>query len=97
VGHDWSAQTLLDAQHQAVGGAIYDAAAKLLEIAAVHRRLAELDPPQPGGREEHLRAAQRAEERAQRVQLAAEDPQPCGRLRTGCDGARRRPRHDRAI
>ncbi|MGY1762991.1 chemotaxis protein CheB [Geodermatophilus sp. SYSU D00779] len=77
VGHGWSAQTLLDAQHQAVEGAIYNAASKLLEIAAVHRRLAVLDPSQPGDQEEHLRAADRAEERAQRVQqLAAEDPQP---------------------
>ena len=77
VGHGWSAQTLLDAQHQAVEGAIYNAASKLLEIAAVHRRLAELDSSQPDGRDEHLRAAERAEERAQRIQqLAAEDPQP---------------------
>ena len=77
VGHGWSAQTLLDAQHQAVEGAIYNAASKLLEIAAVHRRLAELDSAQPDGREEHRRAAERAEERAQRIQqLAAEEPRP---------------------
>ena len=78
VGHAWSAQTLLDAQHQAVEGAIYNAASKLLEVATVHRRLAELDSARtPGSREEHLRAADRAERRAQRIQqLAAEDPQP---------------------
>ncbi|WP_448610711.1 chemotaxis protein CheB [Geodermatophilus sp. URMC 60] len=76
VGHTWSARTLLDAQHQAVEGAIYSAAAKLLEIAAVQRRLAEVDGGDaPGGREEHLRAAELAEQRAQQVQhLAVEDP-----------------------
>ena len=78
VGHAWSAQTLLEAQHQAVEGAIYNAASKLLEIAAVHRRLAEMgSPEEPGSGEEHLRAAGRAEQRAQRIQqLAAEDPEP---------------------
>jgi two-component system, chemotaxis family, protein-glutamate methylesterase/glutaminase len=76
VGHTWSARTLLDAQHQAVESAIYSAAAKLLEIAAVHRRLAEVDDgAAPGDREEHLRAADLAEQRAERVQqLAVEDP-----------------------
>ncbi|MGR6966583.1 chemotaxis protein CheB [Geodermatophilus sp. URMC 61] len=76
VGHAWSARTLLDAQHQAVEGAIYNAASKLMEVATVHRRLAEVDAQDPGSREEHLRAADRAEQRAQRIQqLAAEDPQ----------------------
>jgi two-component system, chemotaxis family, protein-glutamate methylesterase/glutaminase len=78
VGHAWSAQTLLEAQHQAVEGAVYNAASKLLEIAAVHRRLAEYGSGDGrGGREEHLRAADRAEQRAQRIQqMAAEDPHP---------------------
>lgn len=78
VGHAWSAQTLLEAQEQAVEGAVYNAASKLLEIAGVHRRLAEVDGPDgPGRREEHLRAAERAEQRARRIeQLAAEDPRP---------------------
>ncbi|WP_158550732.1 chemotaxis protein CheB [Geodermatophilus sp. TF02-6] len=76
VGHAWSAQSLLDAQHQAVEGAVYNAASKLMEIAAVHRRLAEV-PDALEGREEHLRAAERAEQRALRVQqLATEDPTP---------------------
>jgi two-component system, chemotaxis family, protein-glutamate methylesterase/glutaminase len=75
VGHAWTAQTLLDAQRQAAEGAIYNAASKLLETAAVHRRLAELDGGEAGSREEHLRAAERAERRAARIQaLATEDP-----------------------
>jgi two-component system chemotaxis response regulator CheB len=75
VGHGWTAQTLLDAQQQAVEGAIYNAASKLLEIAAVHRRLAELDTGEAGSREEYLRAAERAERRAARIQaMATEDP-----------------------
>ncbi|MGY1594734.1 chemotaxis protein CheB [Geodermatophilus sp. SYSU D00708] len=75
VGHTWSAQTLLDAQRQAVEGAIYNAASKLLEMAAVHRRLAELDTGEAGSREENLRAAELAERRAERIQaLAVEDP-----------------------
>ncbi|MGY1638420.1 chemotaxis protein CheB [Geodermatophilus sp. SYSU D00742] len=78
VGHVWSAQTLLDAQHQAVEAAIYNAASKLLEIAAVHRRLADLGDggtgTPPG---DHLAAAERAEQRAARIQaLATEDPGP---------------------
>ncbi|MGY1640450.1 chemotaxis protein CheB [Geodermatophilus sp. SYSU D00703] len=75
VGHAWTAQTLLDAQRQAVEGAIYNAASKLLEVAAVHRRLAELDGAEAGTREENLRAADRAERHAARIQaLATEDP-----------------------
>ncbi|MGY1776969.1 chemotaxis protein CheB [Geodermatophilus sp. SYSU D00804] len=64
VGHSWSAQSLLEAQRQAVESAVYNAASKLLEIASVHRRLAELGT---GGRDEHLRAAERAETRAAQV------------------------------
>ncbi|MGY1689380.1 chemotaxis protein CheB [Geodermatophilus sp. SYSU D01105] len=76
VGHSWTAQTLLDAQRQAVESAIYNAASKLLEIAAVHRRLAELDTEEAGDRTAHLRAAERAERRAERIgALAAEDPE----------------------
>jgi two-component system chemotaxis response regulator CheB len=75
VGHAWSAQTLLDAERQTVEGAIYNAASKLLEMAAVHRRLAQLaagradgDPPA------HLRAAEAAEQRARRIEeLATEE------------------------
>ncbi|MGY1630739.1 chemotaxis protein CheB [Geodermatophilus sp. SYSU D01186] len=76
VGHTWSAQTLLAAQREAVEGAIYNAASKLLEMAAVHRRLAELGDGETGTtRAEHLAAAERAEQRAARVQaLATEDP-----------------------
>ncbi|MGY1823392.1 chemotaxis protein CheB [Geodermatophilus sp. SYSU D00079] len=76
VGHSWSAQTLLAAQREAVEGAIYNAASKLLEIAAVHRRLAGLGDGETGTTpEEHLAAAERAEERAARVRaLASEDP-----------------------
>ena len=78
VGHAWSAQTLLEAQHQVVEGAIYNAAAKLLEISADHRRLAEVRSAEvPGSREEPLRVAGRAEQRAQRIQqMPAEDPPP---------------------
>jgi two-component system chemotaxis response regulator CheB len=78
VGHAWSAQTLLDAERQAVEGAIYNAASKLLEMAAVHRRLAQLAAERTeGDPEEHLRAARTAEERARRIEeLATEDPGP---------------------
>jgi two-component system, chemotaxis family, protein-glutamate methylesterase/glutaminase len=78
VGHAWSAQSLLDAQKQAVEGAVYNAASKLMEMAAVHRRLAELAAERgEEDAEEHRRAAERALERAHRVQeLATEDPGP---------------------
>ena len=78
VGHAWSAQTLLDAERQAVEGAIYNAASKLLEMAAVHRRLAQLAAERDeGDGNEHLRAARAAEERARRIEgLAIEDPDP---------------------
>ena len=78
VGHTWSAQTLLDAERQAVEGAIYNAASKLLEMAAVHRRLARfVQERREGDPTEHLRAAEAAEERARRIEeLATEDPGP---------------------
>jgi two-component system, chemotaxis family, protein-glutamate methylesterase/glutaminase len=78
VGHTWSAQTLLDAERQAVEGAIYNAASKLLEMAAVYRRLAKLDAERDeGDSAEHLRAAEAAEERARRIEeLATEEPGP---------------------
>ena len=76
VGHAWSAQSLLEAQHQAAEGAIYNAASKLLEIATVHRRLAGLGSDERA-REEHRRAAAAAEERARRIEaLATDDPRP---------------------
>jgi two-component system chemotaxis response regulator CheB len=75
VGHTWSAQTLLEAEQQAVEGAIYNAASKLMEMAAVHRRLAEL--AQDEHRERHQRDADATEARAARIQeLAMEDPGP---------------------
>jgi two-component system chemotaxis response regulator CheB len=75
VGHTWSAQTLLEAEQQTVEAAIYNAASKLLEMAAVHRRLAELDEGER--RERHLLDAEAAERRAARIQeLATEDPRP---------------------
>jgi two-component system, chemotaxis family, protein-glutamate methylesterase/glutaminase len=74
VGHTWAAQTLLDAQRQAVESAIYNAASKLLEIAGVHRRLADRDVDS-GEREANLRAAEEAEQRAEQIRrLAGEDP-----------------------
>jgi two-component system chemotaxis response regulator CheB len=78
VGHAWSAQSLLDAEQHAVEGAIYNAASKLMEMAAVHRRLAELAAERSeGDAEAHRLAAERALERARRVQeLATEDPGP---------------------
>ncbi|NYJ05325.1 chemotaxis protein CheB [Petropleomorpha daqingensis] len=77
VGHAWSAQTLLDAERQSVEGAIYNAASKLLEMAAVHRRLAQHAERGDGDPGEHLRAAEAAEERSRRIQeLATEDPGP---------------------
>jgi two-component system chemotaxis response regulator CheB len=78
VGHIWSAQTLLDAERQAVEGAIYNAASKLMEMAAVHRRLARLAGERgDGDPQEHLRAAAAADERARRIQEhATEDAGP---------------------
>jgi two-component system chemotaxis response regulator CheB len=78
VGHAWSAQSLLDAEQQAVEGAIYNAASKLMEMATVHRRLADLAAERgESDPEEHRRAAERSLERARRVQeLATEDPGP---------------------
>jgi two-component system chemotaxis response regulator CheB len=78
VGHTWSAQTLLDAERQTVEGAIYNAASKLMEMAAVHRRLARFAEERGGSDpEEHLRAAETADDRARRIQeLATEDPLP---------------------
>ena len=72
VGHAWSAQTLLDAERQTIEGAIHNAASKLLDLAAVHRRLAERGDGDPEG---HLRAARAAEQRARRIEeLATEEP-----------------------
>ena len=78
VGHAWSARTLLDAERQTVEGAIYNAASKLLEMASVHRRLAQLAADRgEGDPAEHLRAAESAEERSRRIQaLATEEPGP---------------------
>lgn len=66
VGHSWSPQTLLDAQRHSVESALYNAASKLKEVAAVHRRLAEADGSDgPGNAEERARN-QRAAELAER-------------------------------
>jgi two-component system chemotaxis response regulator CheB len=76
VGHSWSAQSLLEAEREAVEGAIYNASSKLLEMASVHRRLAELGTD-ADARSEHLRAAAAAEERARRIEeLATDHPRP---------------------
>ena len=73
VGHAWSAQTLLEAEQQTVEAAIYNAASKLLEMAAVHRRLAAL--AEDG--EHHLRDAEACEARSARIrELATEEPAP---------------------
>jgi two-component system chemotaxis response regulator CheB len=66
VGHSWSPQTLLEAQRHSVEAALYNAASKLREIAAVHRRLAELrtgrdDAGSEHHRTHHLETAERAE------------------------------------
>jgi two-component system, chemotaxis family, protein-glutamate methylesterase/glutaminase len=75
VGHTWSARTLLEAEQQTVEAAIYNAASKLLEMASVHRRLAEL--AEDADRDRHLRAAEAAERRAAHIQeLATEDAGP---------------------
>jgi two-component system chemotaxis response regulator CheB len=78
VGHSWSGQSLLEAERQAVEAAIYNASSKLLEMAAVHRRLAELHAdPSGNGRNGHLAAARAAEDRAERIRrLATDDPDP---------------------
>jgi two-component system chemotaxis response regulator CheB len=76
VGHAWSAQSLLEAERKTVEAVLYNASSKLLEIATVHRRLAEFDGG-AGHREQHLREAQEAEQRADRIrQIAVERPEP---------------------
>jgi two-component system chemotaxis response regulator CheB len=72
VGHSWSPESLVTAQREASEGALYNAASKLLEEAAVLRRLAELavteDPGEAQRAEELRREADRAERQAARIQ-----------------------------
>lgn len=73
VGHSWSPETLLAAQREASEGALYNAASKLLEEAAVLRRLAEHaehseDPEESARAKRERRRANRAEERAAEIQ-----------------------------
>lgn len=85
VGHSWSPQTLLDAQRQTVEAALYNAASKLREIAALHRRLADAPSPDkpldPEDRDRHLRAADRADRNSEKIVseiLRGGDEQPIG-------------------
>jgi two-component system chemotaxis response regulator CheB len=77
VGHSWSPETLLTTQREVTESALYNAASKLLEEAAVLRRLAELastgDAADSERAAEHLREAERAEQRAARIQNMVRD------------------------
>jgi two-component system chemotaxis response regulator CheB len=78
VGHSWSPETLINAQREASEGALYNAASKLLEEAAVLERVAahlaesgETPADEPA---ELRRRAEYARKRANRIQeLARED------------------------
>jgi two-component system chemotaxis response regulator CheB len=68
VGHSWSPHTLLDAQEHSVEAALYNAASKLREVAAVHRRVAQRDGRSgEDHRDRHLQAADRAERNSRRI------------------------------
>jgi two-component system chemotaxis response regulator CheB len=69
VGHSWSPSTLLAAQREASEGALYNAASKLLEEAAVLRRLASRTDPSAGEQvAEYERLAADAQRRANDIQ-----------------------------
>lgn len=76
VGHSWSPESLMAAQHEASESALYGAAAKLVEEAIVLRQFADRgrgdgDP----ARADDLEAkAARAEERARQIQAMVEHP-----------------------
>jgi two-component system chemotaxis response regulator CheB len=71
VGHSWSPESLIDAQREASEAALYNAASKLLEEAAVLRRLAALgdngETPQRSDRGALVSQAERAEQRAAEI------------------------------
>jgi two-component system chemotaxis response regulator CheB len=76
VGHSWSPETLISAQRDASEAALYNAASKLLEEAAVLQRVAVLTaagetPSTPV--EELRRRAEHARQRAARIQEVARE------------------------
>lgn len=77
VGHSWSPASLLAAQREASEAALYGAAARLLEEAAVLKRLATAAEPDDeqavAEASEHLRRAGRAEARAAEIQNMLRD------------------------
>jgi two-component system chemotaxis response regulator CheB len=78
VGHSWSPETLISAQRDASEAALYNAAAKLLEEAAVLERIAGLyasrSETSPTDFDELRRRAEHARERAAHLQeIARED------------------------
>jgi two-component system chemotaxis response regulator CheB len=78
VGHSWSPETLINAQRDASEAALYNAAAKLLEEAAVLERIAGLyasrSETSPTDFDELRRRAEHARERAAHLQeIARED------------------------
>jgi two-component system chemotaxis response regulator CheB len=79
VGHRWAAQSLLSAEQEAVEGALYNAASKLLEQATVHLRIAETGTSDPH-RLRHLELASRARRHADLVQSVIDEvsAQPTG-------------------
>jgi two-component system chemotaxis response regulator CheB len=72
VGHSWSPDTLLAAQREASEGALYGAAAKLLEEASVLRALA--TQASDVSTDDYLRRAAAAEARAAAIQNMLRDP-----------------------
>jgi two-component system chemotaxis response regulator CheB len=73
VGHSWSPESLMAAQHEASESALYGAAAKLLEEAMVLRQLADRigGRDAPGAADLEARS-RRAETRAQQIQAMLE-------------------------
>jgi two-component system chemotaxis response regulator CheB len=76
VGHSWSPESLMAAQHEASEAALYGAAAKLLEEALVLRELADRrrDDGDAAGAAELESKADHAAARAQRIQAMLEAP-----------------------
>jgi two-component system chemotaxis response regulator CheB len=76
VGHSWSPESLMAAQHEASEAALYGAAAKLLEEATVLRRLAARrhDEDDAPGASELSSKADHAATRAERIQAMLEAP-----------------------
>jgi two-component system chemotaxis response regulator CheB len=70
VGHSWSPETLVDAQREASEAALYRAASKLIEEAAVLREVAatKREGSAPDEADDYERRAVEARQRAEQIQ-----------------------------